>query len=372
MWYANLLEKDLVPTGLLRRGIRRRLGDRLRREYDGSLEDRQQRLMQLVAQLRQGPVAVHTDRANEQHYEVPAAFFEQVLGRHCKYSSGYWTDGATDLDQAEAAMLALTCERAELRDGQRVLDLGCGWGAFTLYALERYPDLHVTAFSNSVSQRDFIESRARDRGLDDRLRVVTGDARDLGRQLKNHLLVDGPFDRIVSVEMLEHMRNYETLLGQVADLLADDGRLFLHIFTHREVAYPYEVEGPDDWMAQHFFTGGLMPSDTLLYHFQRDLEITRHWRIDGTHYGRTAEAWLANLQRKRRELAPVLAATYGADQVTRWFVRWKLFFLACAELWNYQVGQQWLVSHYLLRKRVRRGDAPERPVTAEVEFVSYH
>jgi cyclopropane-fatty-acyl-phospholipid synthase len=368
MWYEGLLEKELVPTPLLRRGIRKRLSSRLRQEYRGSLEERHGRLMTLVDELRQSPVAVHTDKANEQHYEVPAAFFAEVLGKHCKYSSGYWADGVTDLDGAEEAMLDLTCDRARIQDGQHLLDLGCGWGALTLHALARFPRLRVTSLSNSASQRAFIEARAAERGLADRLQVVTGDA----RQLSADLVRGDCFDRIVSVEMLEHMRNYETLLARVADLLHDDGLLFVHIFTHREVAYPYEVQGPDDWMAQHFFTGGLMPSDTLLYHFQRDLEITEHWRIDGTHYGRTAEAWLANLEARRAQIEPVLAETYGPDQIQRWFVRWKLFFLACAELWNYREGQEWLVSHYLMRKRAKEGPDPATGPDTSGEFVSYH
>jgi cyclopropane-fatty-acyl-phospholipid synthase len=342
-WSMRLLERGLLPDVLVRFGIRRLLKARLSEEDRGSLEQQQRHLMKLIARLRRSPIAINTAEANLQHYELPCAFFELVLGRHLKYSSGYYRDAADTLDQAETNMLRLTAERAGLQDGDRILELGCGWGSLSLWMAENYPRSQITAVSNSRTQKAFIDARAAGRGITN-LEVITCDVNLLS------FPADVQFDRVVSVEMFEHMRNYECLMQSIAGWLKPAGTLFVHIFSHKTYAYPFEVRDASDFMAKHFFTGGIMPSDDLLLYFQKDLNLQEHWQVDGCHYSRTSEHWLQNMDKNRAAIEPILAKTYGADQVRRWWVYWRVFFMSCAELWGYARGQEWLVSHYLFRK----------------------
>lgn len=333
----GIAERGLLTDSLLRRGIRRLCAQRLRAERTGGLALQAVRFAQRIDELRSSPIAIRTDAANAQHYELPAEFFRLCLGPRLKYSACYYRRGDERLDDAETAMLELYGERAELQDGQSVLELGCGWGSLTLWMAERYPKSTITAVSNSHGQRVYIEDQCRRRGHVN-VQVITQDV--------NTLALDaGRFDRCVSVEMFEHLRNYETLLGRIGGWLRPGGKLFVHIFAHRTLMYPFETEGGDNWMGRHFFTGGLMPaSDTLLW-FQRHLTLEQRWHIDGTHYRRTANQWLERQDGQADAVMSILEQAYG-DHAALWFQRWRMFWMSCAELFGYADGQEWLVAHY--------------------------
>lgn len=333
------VERGRVPDWLIRIGIRRLLARRLRAEApDGaSATD----LDRWIETLRASPIAPHPQAANAQHYELPAAFFQRVLGPRLKYSACWWPPEVRDLETAEAAMLALSCERAELGFEQDILELGCGWGSLTLWLAEFYPDSRIVAVSNSHAQRAFIEARCRERGFD-QVQVITADLNDFSP--------DRRFDRVLSVEMFEHMRNYPELMARIHAWLQPGGKLFVHLFSHRRLSYPFTTEGEDDWMGRYFFTGGMMPSRALLPRCQGDLRLEEQWHFNGRHYQRTLEAWLVNQDRRRADLIDLFHTTYGPDQAERWFQRWRMFFLACAELFGHRHGEEWGVSHYRFGK----------------------
>ncbi|NUN47533.1 MAG: class I SAM-dependent methyltransferase [Candidatus Brocadiae bacterium] len=334
----KLVARGLVPDGVVRWKIRSLLRERLTEESAGGESAIADRRRRLVALLDASPVALATAEANAQHYEVPPRFFELVLGPRLKYSCALFEDTTTTLAAAEDAMLELSVKRADLADGQRILDLGCGWGSLSLFLAHRLPAARILGVSNSRDQRTFIETRARERGLTN-LEIRTADM--------NVFDPGDRFDRIVSIEMLEHMRNYREVLRRIASWLAPDGRLFVHVFAHRTLAYPFEVRNAGDWMARHFFTGGMMPSHDLLPSFQNDLACTRSWWVDGLHYARTAEEWLRSLDRNRPEILALFARDLGPSAARLRLAMWRVFFMSCAELWGFAGGTEWGVSHAL-------------------------
>jgi cyclopropane-fatty-acyl-phospholipid synthase len=323
---------DRSVRGLIRYGCSRELAERGRA---GDAE-RSARQRDFVRTLRESPIAVEQGAANRQHYETPADFFRLVLGKHLKYSCCWWPDGVNTLDEAEEAMLRVICERARIADGQDILDLGCGWGALSLYLARNYPGARVTGLSNSHTQKAHIDNVARQLGLCN-LEIVTADVTAFEFERK--------FDRVVSIEMLEHMRNYERFFAKVRRWMRPAALLFVHVFAHARHAYFYE----NNWMAEYFFTGGLMPSDDLLLEFAHEFAVEGHWRLDGRHYQKTSEAWLTNQDRQRDEVLAIFRRHYGAD-AAKMFWMWRLFFLTCAESFGYDEGREWGVSHYLFAR----------------------
>ena len=337
----ELAEKGIIPDYFIRQGIVRNCENRLKNENVSNTEKVSLKKQSWIEQMKESPIALVPEKANEQHYEVPPAFFENVLGKHLKYSSGYWPDGVNSLDESEESMLELSFERAQLADGDSILELGCGWGSLTCYMASKLPNSKITAVSNSKDQKEHILNRCKNQGLDN-IEVVTADMNDFETESK--------YDRVVSIEMFEHMRNYKKLLSKVSSWLNDDGKLFIHIFTHQSVVYPFENQGEADWMAREFFSGGMMPSHDLLLHFQDDLIIDDVWSMLGTHYEKTSLAWVNKMDANKDSIMKIFLKTYG-DDAKLWFQRWRIFFMSCEKLFGYNNGSEWGVSHYRFNKR---------------------
>jgi len=337
----SMVSKGIIPDFLLRKGINNLLKKRLEDEYGDQFDDTERKRHRMVKELSESPVAIETDKANDQHYMVPPEFFLNSLGSRLKYSCAHW-DKATNLDEAELEMLELTIKRAGIQDGDKILELGHGWGAITLFMAERFPKSSITAVSNSKFQGDFILDRAKEKGLTN-IKINTADVTNLQMEEK--------FDRVISVEMFEHMRNYKELLKRIGSWLNPKGTLFVHIFVHKEISYKFEVVDETDWMSKYFFSGGIMPSEHLLYYFKDDMQVEQHWRVNGTHYGKTARGWLNKMDANKETIMNVFNKHYPKGEAVKWFNYWRIFFMSCEELWNYKRGTEWFVGHYLLKKR---------------------
>lgn len=341
---VSFTESGLVPDTVIRAGIRRLLESKRKEIHSGDVEHAATTLNRFVAMMNESPIALVPEIANEQHYEVPAEFFTHVMGDHLKYSCCYWPKHVSNLSEAEAAALELSVTRARIEDGMQVLDLGCGWGSLSLWIAEHFPNASVTSVSNSTSQRDFILAQAEARSIQN-IDVIVSDMNDF--------TTDKRFDRVVSIEMFEHMRNYRELYRRIDEWLLPDGHFFMHVFCHRTTPYEYIDKGPTDWMSRYFFSGGIMPSADLPLRFADNLSIAERWHWSGKHYSRTCDAWLENMDSKTDEIMPILAECYGEENASLWWQRWRMFFMACGELFDYDEGHEWYVGHYLFQKTAR-------------------
>ena len=335
----ELAEQGRLPDSTVRYGIRRLCKKRLKDEFIDHPEYQQDRYQKLIEELRTSPIAIETEAANTQHYEVATDFYLASLGKRLKYSCAYYPDTNTTLDQAEEEMLALYSKRAELDNDQRILELGCGWGSLTLWMAEKYPRSKITAISNSSTQKSYIDHLCRESGFDN-VTVITADVNNLE-------LESAQFDRVISIEMFEHMRNYRQLFERISNWLTSDGKLFIHIFAHRNVMYPFDVKSEQDWMSKYFFTGGLMPSIDTLLHFQEQLKIESRWLINGQHYQKTCNHWLEKTDKNKERIIDAFKENYTEKEAKLWFHRWRIFYMSCAELFGLDNGRQWLVAHYL-------------------------
>lgn len=337
----SIVSRGFVPDFLIRTGIRKLLKERLKEITPDPAQPLEDAKMKFISMMKKSPLAVQTRDANEQHYEVPTEFYLYALGPNLKYSCAYFEEGDS-LEQAEIRMLEKTVAMAKIRPGDKVLELGCGWGSLTLFMAKKFPECQITAVSNSATQKAFIDQKARERGLTN-IRIITSDM--------NHFDINEKFDRVVSVEMFEHMRNYELLLSKISSWLNEKGTLFVHIFVHRSTPYLFEVKDDSDWMSKYFFSGGMMPSDDIFTYFQENFLLKEHVRYSGIHYSKTAEEWLKNTDYNKDKIMDIFRNHYGTKEAGKWFEYWRIFFMACSELWKFDNGKEWFVSHYLMEKK---------------------
>ena len=342
----KLSEKGLLPDRVIRAGIRHQLRARLNEINAKSIEQSTITETLMLNSMHNAPIAEVPELANDQHYEVPADFFNAVLGKHNKYSCAYWPKKVTTLDQAEDAALSKTVQRAQLANGQRILELGCGWGSLSLYMAKHFPNSNIVAVSNSNSQAEFIRRQASQKNLRN-LEVITCDM--------NSFKADGLFDRVISVEMFEHMRNWQALFRNINQWLQPEGLFFMHIFVHRSTPYLFEDKDASDWMSKYFFSGGMMPSSGLPSLIKSPLNVEQRWFWSGQHYAKTCNAWLEQMDSQKPKLKMLFESTYGQGGAETWWHRWRIFFMACAELFAFNQGQEWFVGHYLFRAGDQNG-----------------
>lgn len=337
----SIIRTGLVPDVVIRSGIRRLLKERIKEISPTPPDSLEQLKSKFIDMMKTSPLAVQTRDANEQHYEVPTEFYLYALGPNLKYSCAYFENNE-ELEKAEINMLERTVSMAKIQAGDKVLELGCGWGSLTLFMAKKFPSCQITAVSNSATQKIFIDEKAKKLGLNN-VRIITADMNSFNTEEK--------FDRVVSVEMFEHMRNYEILLGKISNWLNDKGTLFVHIFVHKSTPYLFEVKDDSDWMSKYFFSGGMMPSDDIFVYFQDKFKLVEHVRYNGTHYAKTSEAWLQNTDRNKKKILEIFKNHYGPKEAKKWLEYWRIFFMACAELWKFDDGKEWFVSHYLMEKK---------------------
>ncbi|KAL6523974.1 hypothetical protein OROMI_031069 [Orobanche minor] len=319
------LERNLLPDAAVRRLTRLLLASRLRSGYRSSADVQLSDLLQFAQCLKEMPIAIKTERPKSQHYEVPTSFFKLVLGKHLKYSCCYFPDKSSTLEDAEKAMLELYCERSQIKDSHSVLDVGCGWGSLSLYIAQKYTNCKCRALELQ------------------NVEIIVGDI--------STFEMEASYDRIFSIEMFEHMKNYQDLLKKISKWMKSDGLLFVHHFCHKTFAYHFEDVNDDDWITKYFFTGGTMPSANILLYFQDDVSVVNHWLVNGKHYAQTSEEWLKRMDQNSSSVKPIIESTYGKESTVKWIAYWRTFFIAVAELFGYNDGEEWMVAHFLFKKK---------------------
>ena len=337
----NLAETRFLPDFMVRYGINFFLRQKLKIEKNKFGYDLKSRKNEWVEEMKNSPIASFTEIANEQHYEVPPEFFKQSLGPNLKYSCAYWDAKINNLSDAEERMFEIYIERSEIKNGMSILDLGCGWGSFSLYLAKKFPESKIIAVSNSNDQGEHINSEIKNYQLNN-IHYIKMNMKDFK--------IDKTFDRIVSIEMFEHMRNYEILLHKISKLLKTEGKLFLHFFCHDKYVYPYEVKSNSDWMTKYFFYGGMMPSFDILSFFENDLKVIKSWKVNGNHYKKTCRSWLENQDKNKNKIMTIFKKCYDKDALI-WFNRWRIFWMSCEELFGYKNGSEWYVGHFLMSRK---------------------